>query len=203
MRLYKNKSPLSYITSGMIGMTLLVLTACAAAPARDADTYYDLRPTVAPLAFGSTKILKIQSVTVKGLQSGRPLIFEKSTNPVQYQEARGHLWHLAPSSLIETALANALTSASQDLIIGTADTIDNEDLRLKLVVSKFHFAPDHSAYLSFDAIIKDKRGKILSSTSYDIVEPLNASGYEAAVLALEAALSAGITAMSADIASAL
>ena len=70
------------------------------------DTYYDMQPDIAPVTFQSDKTLKLQSVSVKGLQSGRSLVIEKATNPVQYQEVRGHLWHVAPSTLIENAISD-------------------------------------------------------------------------------------------------
>ena len=190
-------------TFAATGLALLALSACSSAPARDADTYYDMRPQIAPVTFNSNQVLKIQSVSVKGLQSGRSLVFEKQTNPVQYQEVRGHLWHVAPSDLIESAITNALISASQDLVIGTSDTIDNEDMRLRLVITKFHFTPDTAAHLAFDAVLKNRKGHIISSTRYDISEPITQAGYEGAVLALEAALGEAIIALASDVSQAL
>ena len=187
----------------LVGMSLFALAACSSAPARDADVYYDLRPEIAPITFGSTQTLKLQSVSVKGLQSGRSLVFELASAPVQFQEVRGHLWHVSPSELIESAVANALGSASQDLIIGTTDTIDEEDLRLKLIVEKFHFTPDQSAKISFDAVLKNKRGKIIFSQRYNVETDISASGYQGAVSALEDGLASSITAMANDISAAL
>lgn len=191
------------LRGGFCGLALITLAACSQAPARNADTYYDVRPQITDIAFGSDKVLKIQSVSVKGLQSGRSLVIESATNPVQYQEVRGHLWHVAPSDLIETALADALIKASQDLKIGTGDTIDNEDLRLKIVVSQFHISPATSAHIAFDAMLKDKRGKIITSTRYQISEPVTAAGYEGAVSALEKGLSNAFSALAQDMAAAL
>ena len=185
------------------GLALLALGACSQAPARNADTYYDLQPQIAQIAFGSDKVLKIQSVSVKGLQSGRSLVIESGENPVRYQEVRGHLWHVAPSALIETALANALIAASQDLKIGTSDTIDNEELRLKIVVSQFHIQPGTSAHIAFDAILKDKRGKIITSTRYAVSKPVTGAGYEGAVRALEMGLEDVFSALASDIAATL
>ena len=197
------------ITGGAIwrasicGLALCALAACSSAPARDADTYYDLRPEIADITFGTTQVLQVQSVSVKGLQSGRSLVFETAASPVQYQEVRGHLWHVAPATLIETALADSLMAASQDMVIGTNDTIDDEDFRLKLIVSKFHFSPSQNAHIALDAVIKDRKGKIISSTRYDVQEPLSGSDYSDAVKALETALARIITALGSDIASAL
>ena len=193
----------SMIRAALGGLILTALGACSSAPARDADTYYDLRPEIAAVSFGSEKTLKLQSVSVKGLQSGRSLVFQADSNPVQYQEVRGHLWHVAPSSLIETATAQALISASQDLIIGTSDTVDNEDYRLKIAVSQFHFVPNDKAIVVFDAVLKDRRGKIISSSRHNVSKPLSGSDYQSAVLGLEEALRAAIADMSAKIAAAL
>ena len=195
---YKKPSK-PYVISAVMGLSILALSACSSAPARDADTYYDMRPEIGDVSFGSDKTLKIQSVSVKGLQSGRSLIIEKDTNPIQYQEVRGHLWHVSPSDLIETSMSNALIQASQDLVIGTSDTIDGEDLRLRIVVTKFHFSPNDTAKLAFDAVIKDKRGKIISSTRYDLSQPISGSGYDNAVLALETALEKALGSLVLDI----
>lgn len=181
------------------GLSLLALAACSSAPARVADAYYDLRPEIAPMNFGSDKVLEIQSVSVKGLQSARPLVFQASSSPVQYQEVRGHLWHVSPSSLWERAVATTLAAASEDLVIGTSDTVDEEDFRLKLTVSQFHFIPDHLARIDFDAVLKDSRGKIVSVHRYEAEEPLDGSGYANAVLGLEKALSAALQLMANDI----
>ena len=195
---------LSYMArSAVCALALASLAACTSAPARDADVYYDLRPQIENVSFGSTKTMKLQSVSVKGLQSARPLVFEASRTPAQYQEVRGHLWHVAPSTLLEVAIGNALISASTDLVVGTSDNIDDEDLRLRVIVSKFHFSPNDAAHIAFDAVIKDRRGKIVSSTRYDVSEPITAEGYENAVLALEAALAQAITALAKDIAATL
>ena len=187
------------LASASLGLGLLLLSACSSAPARDADTYYDMQPDIAPVTFQSDKTLKLQSVSVKGLQSGRSLVIEKATNPVQYQEVRGHLWHVAPSTLIENAISESLMAASQDLLIGTSETVDNEDMRLRIVVRKFHFTPAQNAHLAFAAVIKDRSGKIISSTNYDISEPITGSGYESAVLALEKAMSQAIEDLVSDI----
>lgn len=187
------------VTSALCGIGLLVLSACSSAPARDADTYYDMRPEMADITFQSDKRLKVQSVSVKGLQSGRSLVIEQATSPVQYQEVRGHLWHVAPSTLIENAISETLMAASQDLQIGTSDTLDDEDMRLRIVVRKFHFTADQNAHLAFAAVLKDKRGKIISSTNYDITEPITEAGYQGAVLSLEKAMSQAIANLASDI----
>lgn len=191
------------IGSALFGISLLTLSACTSAPARDADIFYDLRPEIGAVTFGSDKVLKVQSVSIKGLQSGRPLVIETAQDPVQFQDLRGHLWHEAPASLIETALVDALIAASQDLVIGTSDTVENEDYRLKLVISKFHFTPGQSAYLAFDSVVKDKRGKIISTTRHALEEPISGPNTQQAVAALEIALTKAIMAITKDIAAAL
>lgn len=201
---HNRKSP--FVTIGRTALTgalLLGLAACSSAPARDADIFYDIRPSLADISYGSTKSVKLQSVSIKGIQSGRPLVIETNDAPLSFQDVRGHLWHEAPASLIETAIADALIASSQDLIIGTADTIDREDYRLKIIVSKFHFTKTNRAYFAFDAVIKDGRGNILSSERYEFEEAYEGTDYGAAVTALEAAITKGISAISDDIAAAL
>lgn len=195
---------LSYLARSAVGaLALASLAACSSAPARDADVYYDLRPQIEQIAFGSTKTMKLQSVSVKGLQSARPLVFEASSAPLQYQEVRGHLWHVAPSNLLEVAVSNALIQASTDLVIGTSDNIDDEDLRLRLIVQKFHFTPNEAAHIAFDAVIKDRRGKIVTTKRYDVSHPMTGAGYQNAVLALEEALAQAISALANDMADTL
>ena len=72
------KTPLTHAKSHLIaatilGLGLMALSACSSAPARDADIFYDLRPEIADVTFGSNKIVKVQSVSIKGLQPGRPI----------------------------------------------------------------------------------------------------------------------------------
>lgn len=194
---------LSIGRTAFFGASLMALAACSSAPARDADIFYDLRPELAETSYGSSQVLLVQSVSVKGIQSARPLVVETATSPVQLQDVRGHLWHEAPSSLIETAITDALIAASQDLVIGTNDTVDNEDLRLKIIVSKFHFTPSQAAHFAFDAVLKNKRGQIISSKRYDVSEPLSGTDYSDAVIALEKAMTKALKAVQKDIAAAL
>lgn len=182
---------------------LLALAACSSAPARQADIYYDLRPTIAPVSFASNKVLEVQSVTVKGLQSARSLVIETGISPVQYQEVRGHLWHVAPSNLIERAVTDALSSASQDMVIGLSQTVDNEDYRLKLTVEKLHFKPADAAHLDIEAVLKNKSGKIITTKRYQIAQAITGSDNQAAVMALELALADMIGQLAQDIRSAL
>lgn len=200
---YASQAKTGIFNATLTGLALLALAACSSAPARDADVFYDVRPEIAAVTFGTDKVLKVQSVSVKGLQSGRPLVFEKATNPIQLQDARGHLWHVSPSDLIEAAIVTALSDASQDLVIGSSDTIDNEDYRLKLIVSKFHFTPGSQAYFAFDGVLKDKRGQIISTSQYEFNEPLNAGDYPSAVRALESAMEKAVAELATDIASAI
>lgn len=182
---------------------LFALAACSSAPARQADIYYDLRPTIAPVSFASNDTLEIQSVTVKGLQSARSLVIETGKSPVQYQEVRGHLWHVAPSNLIERAVTDALSSASQDMVIGSSQTVDNEDYRLKLTVEKLHFTPSETAHLDIEAVLKNKSGKIITTKRYQIAQAIAGSDNQAAVMALEMALADMIGQLAKDIRSAL
>ena len=184
-------------------MGVVLLSACAAAPARDADKYYDLSPVIAPITFGSEQSLAIQSVSVKGLQSARPLIALQNKAPIQYGEIRGHLWHIAPSTLWQRALADSLSAASQDLQIGTTDTIDDEDYRLKISVTDFHFVPSETAIIDFEAVLKNKRGKIISVNRYSAAEPISGDDIGAAVIGLQTALSKAISLLAQDIQTAL
>ena len=182
---------------------LIMLSACAAAPARDADKYYDLRPVIEPISFGSAKSLAVQSVSVKGLQSARPLIALQNDAPIQFGEIRGHLWHVAPSTLWQRAIADSLADASQDLKIGTTDTVDDEDYRLKVTVTQFHFVPSQKAIIDFEAILKNSRGKIVTVKRYQAEQPLAGADIGDAVIALQEASSAAITQLAQDLKAAL
>ena len=184
-------------------MGLILLSACAAAPARDADKYYDLRPAIAPVSFGSSQSLAIQSVSVKGLQSARPLVVLQNNAPIQYGEIRGHLWHIAPSTLWQRAVADSLSEASQDLKIGTTDTVDDEDYRLKLSVTQFHFVPAEKAVIDFEAVLKNRRGKIISVNRYGAEQPIASQEVGEAVVALQNALSEAVALLAKDLKAAL
>jgi len=80
---------------------LLLLAACAAAPARAPDTHYDLQTSIPPLSFGVEGSVMLRRVDVRGLQSGRPLITMVGEDPVRFREQRGHFWHVATPTLVE------------------------------------------------------------------------------------------------------
>ena len=181
----------------------LFLAACTAAPARVADKYYDLQPRIGSFMFGSNASIRVDSITVKGLQSGRPLVIQAGDAPVHYEEVRGHLWHVAPSTLLQRAIVDALSDASGDATIGTSETLDTNDFRLKLTVTKLVIMPDEAAAIDIEAVLKNKSGDILLVETYQGQTGVRGAGYDAAVLAMQDALADVITRLAADIRQAL
>ena len=181
----------------------LVLAACAAAPARVADKYYDLQPRIGSFMFGTNASIRVDSVTVKGLQSGRPLVIQAGDAPVYYEEVRGHLWHVAPSTMLQRAFVDALSEASGDATIGTSDTLDMSDMRLKLTVTKLIIMPNEAAAIDIEAVLKNKSGDIILVQDYQGQTATRGAGYEGAVLAMQDALADVIGRLAADIRQAL
>ena len=106
-------------------------------------------------------------------------------------------------ALWQRAVADALSEASSDLKIGTTDTIDNEDFRLKISVTKFHFVPNQKAVIDFEAILKNSRGKIVSVNRYSAEQAISGNDVAGAVIALQDALSSAIAQLAQDVKAAL
>jgi ABC-type uncharacterized transport system auxiliary subunit len=145
---------------------LLVLVACSAAPVRSPDTHYDLDVAMAPVGFGAEVAIALRRVDVRGLQSGRSLVIVTGTDPVRFQEQRGHFWHVATPSLIERAFLTTMNEASTDAAFGTSDSFDKIDYRLVLTVSRFAYVPGGEAMVDFDATVNAADGDVLLARSY-------------------------------------
>ena len=77
---------------------------------------------MASVGFGSEANIALRRVDIRGLQSGRSLITVTGTDPVRFQEQRGHFWHVATPTLIERAFLNAMNEASSDAAFGTSES---------------------------------------------------------------------------------
>lgn len=194
----------AYLTRIFAAISLAgLMTSCAPAPSRSPDVFYDLSVHPVAQTYGSTASLSIASVSAQGVMSGRPFVTQTSSDPVAYTELRGHLWHIPPAQLLQTALIDGLSSGSTDLQIGTIDTITSPDYRLKLKLKQFSFRPNGDAVISLDAVIKSRTSEVLKSATYSARYRVEGASAEEAVRAYQKAVQEIAAQLSADIAALL
>ena len=177
-----------------------IVTSCAPAPSRTPDMFYDLSVQPVEQTYGSTLSLSISSISAQGVMSGRPFVTQTSTDPVAYTELRGHLWHIPPSQLLQSALVDGLSRGSADLQIGTSDTLSSPDYRLKLKLRQFSFTPNGEAVISLEGVIKSRQSEVLNTAVYSAEQPVAGNTAEAAVRAYQEAVQQIAQQLSADIA---
>jgi len=177
-----------------------IVTSCAPAPSRTPDVFYDLSVQPVEQTYGSTLSLSISSISAQGVMSGRPFVTQTSTDPVAYTELRGHLWHIPPSQLLQSALVDGLSQGSADLQIGTSDTLSSPDYRLKLKLRQFSFTPNGEAVISLEGVIKSRQSEVLNTAVYSAQQPVAGNTAEAAVRAYQEAVQQIAQQLSADIA---
>jgi len=177
-----------------------IVTSCAPAPSRTPDVFYDLSVQPVEQTYRSTLSLSISSISAQGVMSGRPFVTQTSTDPVAYTELRGHLWHIPPSQLLQSALVDGLSQGSADLQIGTSDTLSSPDYRLKLKLRQFSFTPNGEAVISLEGVIKSRQSEVLNTAVYSAQQPVAGNTAEAAVRAYQEAVQQIAQQLSADIA---
>ena len=177
-----------------------IVTSCAPAPSRTPDVFYDLSVQPVEQTYRSTLSLSISSISAQGVMSGRPFVTQTSTDPVAYTELRGHLWHIPPSQLLQSALVDGLSRGSADLQIGTSDTLSSPDYRLKLKLRQFSFTPNGEAVISLEGVIKSRQSEVLNTAVYSAQQPVAGNTAEAAVRAYQEAVQQIAQQLSADIA---
>lgn len=178
-----------------------VITSCAPAPSRAPDIFYDLSVQPVQQSYGSTESLSISSVSAQGVMSGRPFVTQTSADPVAYSELRGHLWHIPPAQLLQSALVDGLSLGSADLVIGTSDTLSSPDYRLKLKLRQFSFTPNGEAVIALEGVIRAQQSDVLKTAVYSARQPVEGDTAEAAVRAYQNAIQQIAQQLSADIAS--
>ena len=178
-----------------------VITSCAPAPSRAPDIFYDLSVQPVQQSYGSTESLSISSVSAQGVMSGRPFVTQTSADPVAYSELRGHLWHIPPAQLLQSALVDGLSLGSADLVIGTSDTLSSPDYRLKLKLRQFSFTPNGEAVIALEGVIRSRQSDVLKTAVYSARQPVEGDTAEAAVRAYQDAIQQIAIQLSADIAS--
>ena len=99
-----------FLTGSLLAGSLLA--GCTPAPSRAPDIYYDMSLTPVEQNYGSTASLSISSVSAQGVMSGRPFVVRASSDPLSYTELRGHLWHIPPAQLLQSALVESLSAGS-------------------------------------------------------------------------------------------
>ena len=179
------------------------LLSCSAAGPRTPDTHYDLAVTLPSQSFGSSTAIALQRVDMRGLQSGRAVVMITGDMPRQFQEVRGHYWHVAAPTLIERAFLAAMNTASTDAHFGTGKAMPDAAFRLALVVNEFAFAPQGMASISFEAVMTRRTGEIVLSESYHGTAPVAGADASDGVLALSAAAGTAFAVLAGDMTSAI
>ena len=184
-------------------MAAMLLAACAAAPARDPDTHYELDVAMAPVSFGESGSVMLRRVDIRGLQSGRSLITVAGDSPLRFREQRGHFWHVATPTLIERAFLTTMNDASTDLVFGTADSLDDPNYRMVLTVTRFAYAETGDAMVNFDATVSASGGDVVLARSYWGRAPLSGTTPADGVNALGEALGEAMGVFAGELAAAL
>ncbi len=184
-------------------VSVMGLAACSSKAVRKADTHYDIAISIPSTSFGTSAEVMLRRVDIRGLQSGRSLVHITGDNPPQFQEERGHFWHVAAPTLLERAIDNAMQTASTDATFGTNSTISNAGYSYTIDMIMFAFEPAGDARIAFQATVKDSRGKIVLSDTYKAIAPLGSAGPANGVRALGEGMSAALSAFAADLASAI
>ena len=186
-----------------MSVAALALAACSAAPARSPDTHYELDVVMEPVSFGSEANIALRRVDIRGLQSGRSLITVAGTDPIRFQEQRGHFWHVATPTLIERAFLTTMNEASSDAAFGTSESFDSVDYRMAITVTRFAYMPGGEAMVNFDATVTAGGGDVVLARSYWGRAPMAADTPAAGVTALGAALSEAMTVFAGELADAI
>ena len=186
-----------------MSVAALALAACSAAPARSPDTHYELDVVMDPVSFGSEANIALRRVDIRGLQSGRSLITVTGTDPIRFQEQRGHFWHVATPTLIERAFLTTMNDASSDAAFGTSESFDSVDYRLAITVTRFAYMPGGEAMVNFDATVTAGGGDVVLARSYWGRAPMTADTPAAGVTALGTALSEAMTVFAGELADAI
>lgn len=191
------------IRMGAVLMAGMLLAACAAAPARDPDTHYELDVAMDAVSFGTSGSMVLRRVDIRGLQSGRSLITVTGESPLRFQEQRGHFWHVATPTLIERAFLTTMNDASTDLVFGTADNLDDPEYRMILTVTRFAYDESGEAMVNFDATVSASGGDVVLARSYRGRAPLAGGTPADGVTALGKALGEAMGVFAGELANAL
>ena len=196
------KFPLNLLNLCLVA-ALFAVGACSSKPKRDADSHYDISVATPAISYGSEATIMLRRVDIRGLQSGRTLIQIVANDPIKFEELRGHFWHVSTPTLIERAVTDALNASSQDAVFGNSNSMQDADYTYSVDIRQFAYEPAGSAKVAFNAVVRNKAGKIVLAGEYQATSPLGANGTNdvlSAVKALSTAFSSALSGLSADLA---
>ena len=193
------KFPLTLLNLCLVA-ALFAVGACSSKPKRDADSHYDISVATPAISYGSEATIMLRRVDIRGLQSGRTLIQIVATDPIKFEELRGHFWHVSTPTLIERAVTDALNASSQDAVFGDSNSMQDADYTYSVDIRQFAYEPAGSAKVAFSAVVRNKAGKIVLAGEYQATSPLGANDVPSAVKALSTAFSNALSGLSADLA---
>ncbi|MDA7648258.1 PqiC family protein [Alphaproteobacteria bacterium] len=153
--------------------------------------------------YGRSISIEVRPVSIRGVESSRPLVRLVSDNPIKLEEVKGHLWHMAPANMVQQVVADAFSASSADAVFGTSDSVVDADYRLKLSIHRLAFSFGGSAILIFDATLTSSNGRVLHTRRYLSEAALNSKEIDSVVNAYSLALSSSLKNLSTDIAKAI
>ncbi|MDC1117611.1 ABC-type transport auxiliary lipoprotein family protein [Alphaproteobacteria bacterium] len=187
----------------IIVLSVFLLSGCTSAPKRFPNQFYSLQASLPTQTYGKSVSIEVRPVSIRGVESSRPLVRLVSNNPIKLEEVKGHLWHMAPANMVQQVIADALSASSADAVFGTSDSVIDADYRLKLSVHRLAFSFGGSAILTFDATLTASNESVVHTRRYLSEAELNSKEIDSAVNAYSLALSSSLKNLSTDIAKAI
>lgn len=202
-QLLKPHELLFFCRCAIIVLSFSLLSGCTSAAKRSPNQFYSLQASLPTQTYGKPVSIEVRPVSIRGVESSRPLVRLVSNNPIKLEEVKGHLWHMAPANMVQQVVADALSASSADAVFGTSDSVVDADYRLKLSVHRLAFSFDGSAVLTFDATLTASNGNVVHSLRYFSETALNSKEIDSVVNAYSLALSSALKNLSTDIAKAI
>ncbi len=170
------------------------MAGCAGAPEFLPHTHYGLQPELQAVgATAGQPVFIVEPVQIEGVMAGRPLVRLIGEKPLRLREVEGHMWHVAPRHLIQTALARALDGNGAGARFLLADSgVDGGDFRVRAQISEFFWTPeaDNGARMRVTVSVENlKTRQIVMRTTYLGEAAVTADTAQDGVMALEIALS--------------
>lgn len=187
----------------MIVLSASLLSGCTSAPKRLPNQFYSLQASLPSQTYGKSVSIEVRPVSIRGVESSRPLVRLVSDDPIKLEEVKGHLWHMAPANMVQQVTADALSASSADAVFGTSDSVVDADYRLKLSIHRLAFSFDVSAILTFDATLTTFNGRVVHTRRYLNEVALSSREIDSVVNAYSLALSSALKNLSMDIAKAI
>ena len=188
------------VTKGLFRVLMVaavgVLAACGSADPVPEDQFYRLRavlssPPLSKALFPGT--LEIDRFVADGLTAGRPIVYSEAGKPFQVKEYHYHFWTQPPTVMLRDELVSYLRAAKISNTVVTPEMRVPADYVLtgKIIRLERIIGTPPKAVLELElSLRKATGGKLLFLETYRIEKPSDGSSVGAAVVSLNAALTA-------------